>query len=215
MQLSGDIRPGKPGFEEARWITTEDVNIEHLLDVFTTIGTNSEGTWDACAKFMAQLCWHKPRLVTLGPMIEALSDNHPSKPQCLFYLSQLFSSVGNYVECKQLLSHSLKLWREQGNDFQVTRTLKELSDTNRLLDLGREGIPQAREASEILGQLSETVEQAHSLIFLAFCCTVPNNSTLQRKPDHAPSIFSRRRAKSFWFAKLTVFSAIYLDPRAR
>ena len=31
------ICPGEPGFEEARWITLEDVNIEHLLDIFTTI----------------------------------------------------------------------------------------------------------------------------------------------------------------------------------
>ena len=167
MQLSGDIRPGKPGFEEARWITTEDVNIEHLLDVFTTIDVNSESTWDACAKFMAQLYWHKSRLVTLGPKIEALSDTHPSKPQCLFDLSRLFGSVGNYVECKRLLSHSLKLWRERGNDFQVARTLNLLSDANRLTGLEREGIQQAREASEIAGQLSEVVEQADSLIFLA------------------------------------------------
>ena len=167
-RLSGDISPGKPGFEEAQWIKTEDVNIEHLLDVFAAIDENSEGTWDACAKFLAQLYWHKSRLVTLGPKIEALPDNHPSKPQCLMTLSWLFFSVGNYVESKRLLSHSLKLWREWGNDFQVARTLNDLSDANRKLDLEREGIWQAREASEIFGQLGEVIEQANSLIYLAF-----------------------------------------------
>ena len=51
-RLSDDIRPGKPGFEEAQWITTEDVSIKHLLNVFTTINPNSKSTWDVCAKFM-------------------------------------------------------------------------------------------------------------------------------------------------------------------
>ena len=61
-RLSGGIRPGKPGFEEARWIAAEDVNVEHLLDIFTTIDPNPESAWDACAKFTAQLFRHKPRL---------------------------------------------------------------------------------------------------------------------------------------------------------
>ena len=168
MRLSGDIRPGKPGFEEARWITTEDVNIEHLFDVFTTIGPNSEGTWDACAKFMAQLFRHKPRLITLGSKIEGLSDSHPSKPQCLSNLSRLFDSVGNLVECKRLLNHSLKLWRGEGDGCRVAQTLNILSDTNRQMGLEREGIRQAREASEIFEQLGEVVQQAQSLISLAF-----------------------------------------------
>ena len=167
-RLSGDITPGKPGFEEARWITTEDVNLEHLLDFFTTVDPNSQSVWDACAKFMAQLYWHKPRLVTLGPKIEALSDNHPSKPQCLWDLSQLFESVGNFVESEQLLSHTLKLWRKQGDYFQAARTLNDLSRTNRRIGLEREGIRQAREASEIFGRLGKVVEQASCLISLAF-----------------------------------------------
>ena len=29
-RLSGNIIPGEPGFEEARWITSEDVNVEHF-----------------------------------------------------------------------------------------------------------------------------------------------------------------------------------------
>ena len=168
MRLSGEILPGKPGFEEARWITAEDVNVEHLLDVFTTIDPNLEGIWDACARFMAQLCLHKPRLVTLGPKFEKLPDNHPSKPQCLFDLSSLLDSVGNDMERKRLLTHSLKLRRERGNSRQVAQTLRELSGTNRMMNLHWEGIPQAKEASEIFEQLGEVVEQAYSLIYLAW-----------------------------------------------
>ena len=167
MRLSGGILPGKPGFEEARWITTEDVNVEHLLDVFTTIDPDSECTWDACNKFIDQLYWYKSRLVTLGPKTEALPDNHPSKAPCLLNLSRLFGSVGNLVERKRLLSHSLELWKGQANDIQAALTLRHLSDANRRMGLYEEGIRQAREASETLGRLGEVVQQATSLINLA------------------------------------------------
>ena len=166
-RLSSEIRPGKPGFEEARWITTEDDNVEHLLDVFTTIDPNSKDIWDACMKFMARLYWHKPRLVTLGPKIEALADDHPHKAQCLFELARLFDSVGNLAERKRLLSHRLKLCREQGDAFHIAVTLKCLSYTNRRLGLDEEGIRQAEQASEIFKQLGEVVQQAESLINLA------------------------------------------------
>jgi hypothetical protein len=115
-RLSVDVHPSEPGFEEARWITSEDVNVEHLLDVFTTTDGTSGGVWDACVNFMDHLYWHKPRLVILGRKIEALTDDHPSKLECLFQLSQLFQRVGNYAECKRLLTHALKLSREQGDD---------------------------------------------------------------------------------------------------
>ena len=105
-----------PGFGEARWITSEDVNVEHLLDVFTSIDAKSEGVWDACAKFINHLYWHKPRLVILGPKIRALPDDHPFKLRCLQELSRLFDSVGNQVERKRLLTHALGLWRARGND---------------------------------------------------------------------------------------------------
>jgi hypothetical protein len=75
-RMSVEIDPNKPNFEETRWITSEDVNVEHLLDVFTTIDTNSEGVWDACADFMMHLYWHKKRLTILKPKIEGLSDDH-------------------------------------------------------------------------------------------------------------------------------------------
>jgi len=55
-RLSVDVDPGRPGFEEARWIVSEDVNVEHLLDVFTSIDTESDGVWNACTSFMEHLC---------------------------------------------------------------------------------------------------------------------------------------------------------------
>jgi len=166
-RLSVLIDPDNPGFEEGRWITSEDVNVEHLLDVFTTIDANSPEVWDTCARFMQHLYWHKTRLVMLGPKIRALPDNHPSKPGCLLQLSRLFDSVGNRVESKQLLLHTLKLWRERGNNFRVAETLRLLSTSNKLLDHYEEGIQQAREALGIYTRLNNVLGQARTLEWLA------------------------------------------------
>ena len=167
-RLSVDVDPDKPGFKGSQWITSEDVNVEHLLDVFTLIDANLEDVWDACARFMDHLYWHKPRLVTLGPKIEALPDGHPSKAQCLQYLSWLFHSVGIDVECKRLLTHALKLWRDKGDDHRAAQMLIYLSEANRLMDLYEEGIRQAQEASEIFERLGDTTKRAESLISLAY-----------------------------------------------
>ena len=167
-RLSVAIGPGKPGFEEAQWIRSEDVNIEHLLNVFTTIDANSGDIWDACIDFMRHLFWHKPQLVMLKPKIEGLPDDHPSKPRCLFHLSRLFYSVGNNGEYKQLLVCTLELWRCQGNKFEVANTLKALAQANRMLNLYTEGIQQVKEAQEIYKQLKHTVGQAQSLTSLAY-----------------------------------------------
>jgi len=170
-RLSVDIYPDKPGYEEARWIMSEDTNAEHLLNVFASTDTKSGDIWDTCAHFLEHLHRHKPRLVALGPKIEELSDGHPFKPQCLYQLSRLFGSVGNHVERKRLLSHTLKIWRERGNDHRVAPTLERLSDTNRMLGLYKEGIQRAKEGLEVYEQLGDTVGQAECLRDLAwlFC----------------------------------------------
>ena len=167
-RLSVGVYPGKPGYEESRWISLEDVNIEHLLNVFTTIDSDSDSVWDVCSYFMDHLHWHKPRLVLLGPKIEALPDAHPSKPRCLLRFSRLFSLIGNYVECKRLLIYSLKLWKERGDGFEVAQTLGYLSEANRLLDLHEEGVQQVKEALGIYENLNNTSGRAQSLCGLAW-----------------------------------------------
>jgi len=97
-RLSAVVHPDSPGFRESRWIMSEDMNIEHLLDVFTSIDATSENVWGACADFMNHLHWHKPRLITLGPKINALPDDHPSKVQCLEALSWLFEFDGTQAD---------------------------------------------------------------------------------------------------------------------
>jgi len=166
-RISVGVYPGKPGYEEARWINSEDVNIEHLLDLFTTVDMDLNSLWDVCSYFLEHLYWHKPRLVLLGPKIEALPDVHPSKPRCLFWLSQLFDLVGNLVECKRLLIHTLTLWREWGDKFEVGLTLRQLADANRRLGLHKEGIQQVEEALKVNKQLNDISGQAYSLLHLA------------------------------------------------
>ena len=156
------LNPGEPGFEEARWIRSEDVNVEHLLDVFTSVDGDSENNWDSCRYFIRHLYWHKPRLVVLGPKIEGLPDGHPSKPDCLFELSRLLSSVGNDMEYKRLLVYTLKLQRMDGDDLPVAETLRFLCDANRGLGLYGEGIQQAKEALEIYRRLDDAKGQAQS-----------------------------------------------------
>ena len=166
-RMSVGIDPNGPSFGESRWITSEDVNVEHLLDVFTTIDPNSNRVWEVCVDFMTHLYWHKKRLVILKPKIEGLSDDHRSKPNCLFELSRLFEMVGNLAECKRLLTLTLKLWRERGNDHEVALVLKNLSISNFQMDLIEEGIQQAKEASKIFERLGDTEKQATCLTRLA------------------------------------------------
>ena len=162
-RLSVNVGPSIPGFEEARWIVLEDVNVEHLLKIFATIDTPPDNIWDVCGHFMEHLCWHKRRLVMLGPIIEGLPDDHPSKPQCLFQLSGLFDAVGNRVERKRLLVWALKLWRECGGEFEVARTLRFLSGANQLLGLLEEGTRQVEEALAIYKRLDSMSGQVLSL----------------------------------------------------
>jgi len=167
-RLSILVDPARSGFEEGRWIVSEDVNVEHLLDVFTTADANSHNVWAVCDYFMRHLFWHKTRLIVLGPKIEGLPDDHRSKPVCLFGLSRLFKSVGNRAETKRLLVHALKLWRERGDDLWVAQALWLLADANRLLGCYTEGIQQAKEASEIFQQLDNGYEQVKALVTLSW-----------------------------------------------
>jgi tetratricopeptide (TPR) repeat protein len=167
-RLSVEIYPDKPGFEEAQWITSEDVNIEHLLDVFTSIEVNSDEVWDACHNFMEHLAWHKPRLLALGPKIKGLPDDHTSKPKCLSRLAWVFGEAGNFRECKQLLMGALKLWTEQGNDLRIAEILWGAARANLMLGLRKEGIQQAKEALGIYEQLDDVSGQARSLCQLAY-----------------------------------------------
>ena len=159
-RVSVTLNPTRPGFREARWITSEDVNVEHLLNIFTSVDKSSRQVWSACCHFLKHLYWHKPRETVLRLKIEGLPDDHSYKLLCLFRLASLSGLVGNHAEQKKLLTHTLTLAREQGDDNRAAATLTLLSDANRLLGLYKEGIRQATEALETHERLGGTTNQA-------------------------------------------------------
>ena len=74
--MENELDPHSPDFEETRWIVSEDVNVEHLLKIFTTIDADSEILWLACINFIRNFVWHKNRPINLRPKVEGLPDNH-------------------------------------------------------------------------------------------------------------------------------------------
>jgi tetratricopeptide (TPR) repeat protein len=172
---------------------SEDMNIEHLLDTFTSIDVNSDEVWDACYHFMEHLAWHKPRLVVLGLKIKGLPDDHPSKAKCMSRLAWLFHLVGNYMESRQLLIHTLKLWREQGNDPRVAEALWSISTTNRMLHLYGEGMQQTKEAYEIYERLDNLSGQARSLAGLAYL--LHDEGQLNAAEETASQVIDRFQGK--------------------
>ena len=167
-RLSAVVGPDNAVFEKTQWIKLEDVNVEHLLDVFTSIDMSTWDVWKACGHFMEHLYQHKPRHTVLGPKIEGLPDGHRSKPACLFGLARLFDSIGNHAEEKRLLTHSLSLWRDRWNLFQVGQTLCFLSDANRKLGLYREGIQRVEEALKLAKRFWYTPGQVYCFKELAW-----------------------------------------------
>ena len=191
LSSSDSTNPDHPGFRDGQWITSEDTNVEHLLDVFTFIDMYSGEFWKACSDFMRHLYWHKKRRTILGPKVEGLPDDHPSKPDCLLWLARLFGSIGIYTEQKRLLNHTLKLGRERGDEVSVALTLSDLSNVNRMLGLYGGGMQQAEEAIEISERLGNPILQIRALSNLTWLLLNDNQldaaeATALRTIDLAP-----------------------------
>ena len=44
-------------------LTSEDLNVEHLLGICISIDANSNDVWDTCINLMRRLFWHKRGLI--------------------------------------------------------------------------------------------------------------------------------------------------------
>ena len=188
-RLDANVYPDKPGFNNSRWITSEDMNVEHLLDVFTSIDINSDEVWTACDHFMEHLFWHKPRLVILGPKIKGLPDPHPAKAKCLSRLARLFYYIGNFAESKRLHTAVLKLQRQHGVELQIADALWWMSRTNQMAGLEKESIQQAEEALEIYKRLNDLPGQARTLRLIA--CSLHSDEQLDAAERFASQVILR------------------------
>ena len=166
-RISVELNPKLPEFGNSRWIRSEDVNFEHLLDIFTSINSGSDDIWLVCIHFMDHLRWHKPRQTVLRGKIEELPDDHRLKSGCLIELGSLYGITGKDAKKASLLNRALKLERERGNNYRVALVLRELSRANMSLGHHKEGMNQAREALGIFERLGATVERAGCLSYLA------------------------------------------------
>ena len=166
-RMSVDINPPGPGYTEAQWIVSEDVNVEHLLDVFTTIEGGSDEVWEACDNFIEHLYYHKQRLTILKAKIEGITDGRNPRLGCWYKLAYLVFAVGNFVEAKRLVTHALTNWRGEGSENQVAEMLDLLSMANQQMGLYEEGMGQAKEALEIFERLGDVQKQAGCLTGMA------------------------------------------------
>ena len=157
-----------PGTKETRWIISEDVNVEHLLNVLASIDmASSIGVWRACADFLCLLRWHKPRQTVLGPKIKRLPDDHHFKFDCSIHLVMLLEDIGYHADRKQLVEHIWKVERDGANNYRIAFILGVLATTNLHLGLVQEGLDQAREAVEIFERIGDIKKHGYSLLTLA------------------------------------------------
>ena len=155
-RISVDLDPDGPEYSKARWIISEDINVEHLLDVFTTIEGSSDEVWQACNHFLQHLYYHKKRFTILKAKIEGIPDGCSHKLGCWYQLAYLAFIVGNTVEAERLVTHALTSWRKQASDDQVAELLELLSMMSHGMGLHEERMGQAKEALEIYERLGDT-----------------------------------------------------------
>ena len=93
--------------------------------------------------------------------------------------------------------------------------LRYLSGINRRMDLLKEGIQYARNASEIFERLGNTAKQAECLINLASVLHDDEQLNTAEKAASRAIDLLPGKANNIRSAKVAVFLVIYITPRAR
>jgi len=117
-RLSLDLDPDKPRFKKRGGSTSEDANVEHLLDVFTAIDADSP--MYGMSALLSLLHLYEPQKRAYAGFKNSWAPRiATSRRNACSISSWLFESVGNFQEYKNLLGCALRLWREQGNDGKL------------------------------------------------------------------------------------------------
>ena len=114
------------------------------------------------------------------------------------------------MECKQLLSHVLKLERERGHDGRVTQIPYHLFDTDRQMGLHEEGMQQVKEALEIFGRLGGTMGQARCLVNLAWLLRGEKQlDAAEEAASRAISLILEKSSRSLVYESHRILGGIY------
>ena len=169
LDTSSELSPGDEGFEQTRWICSEDDNVERLINHFLISSSSDHDAImeaaTACENFLHLLYAQKPRRTILGPLVEKIPDDDDelavAKAWCLRRLGELERYLGDLAEARELLSDAQELFQHEGMRNPAANCLLQVARIDR--DLGEyvEAERQFREASAIFSALRDYDGEAH------------------------------------------------------
>ena len=166
---SSQLTPGDEGFEQTKWIGSEDDNVERLINHFLISSPSDHGaTMDAstaCENFLRLLYAQKPRRTILGPLVEDLPEDDNelavAKAWCLRRLGELERYLGDLAEARELLSDAQELFLHEEMRNPAASCLLQVARIGRDLGEYGEAERQFREASAIFSELRDSDGEAH------------------------------------------------------
>ena len=169
LDRCSQLSPGEEGFEQMKWIGSEDDNVERLINHFlVSSSSDHDAIMDAstaCENFLHLLYAQKPRRTILGPLVERLpaddSELAVAKAWCLRRLGELERYLGDLAEARELLSGAQKLFLYEGMRNAAASCLLQVARIGRDLGEYAEAERQFREASAIFSELRDSDGEAH------------------------------------------------------
>jgi len=169
LDACSQLSPGDNGFEQTKWIGSEDDNVERLINHFLiSSSSNYEVIMDAstaCENFLHLLYAQKPRRTILGPLVEKLSEDDRelavAKAWCLRRLGELERYLGDLAEARNLLFDAQELFIHEEMRNPAASCLLQVARIGRDLGEYAEAERQFREASAIFSELMDSDGEAH------------------------------------------------------
>ena len=140
---------GEQGKEGRTWLTTEDINVEHLIALDLRRHENIQASCQACVRFIKLLIQYKLRPTTLYPAVKDLPHHEPnlfqifrlrfqpafrrvhplvSKATCFQSLALLADSLAQTAEALNLFEEAEKLFILSRDRDMATDCLRHMGD---------------------------------------------------------------------------------------